>query len=688
MTTTFGIAELESSLAALHLTAPRSVVEPTDILTNPLDVCRSLLADILSGLVESSPEAAYKSIQWPNNIYNGDLAVVLPKLRPGCKAADLALDIAQKVRTLVSFLLPYASLSVTQFPQNHPLFPLPFLENVHLRILLEVDAFARLLFPFILKHGDSYGTDATRGLRSSLSPDEGRKKLVVEFSSPNITNELHGRHLRSTIIGAFIGNFYESMGWDVTRINYLGDWGKNIALLKVGWERFGDEAKYQANPIEHLLEVFEKINNLFQPEVAASRHARDEAAKHGQDEGQVQAEIENQGIYAERNTVFKKLENGDEEAIGFWKRVRDVNIENYTDFYSQLGISFNEYTGESQVSTETMVEVETLLKEGNICEESSGAWVVHMQHHGLRAGTAIIRGRDGATTYLLRDLAAMIERSRKYSFDKMIIVTANDHNTPHFTHLHHILVALGKKDLADKIQHLKFNETSNMEETLGKGYKPQAIISHIETAMTTELETNRQKSIIFGEPEKSSKALSIASLLAHELSTRTTSAHSFDTGDMTTFKLGTGPDLQYWYAKLRTVLKSRDAEVELSDADYESLVEDESASNLLRLLAQYPEVTRTTYNSSVPQPDDIVKYLAGVTEQLADCLNNDDDAEDGEQREAEAGNEAEAEEKTFGPGHLTLFEATRIVLENGLKLLGITPYATESYDRADTPIAD
>jgi len=524
------------------------------------------------------------------------------------------------------------------------------------------------------------------GLRNSSSPEEGHKKLVIEFSSPNITNELHGRYLRSTIIGAFVGSFYESMGWDVTRINYLGDWGKNIALLKVGWDRFGNEGDYQAKPIEHLLDIYEQINNLFQPEVTASRHARDEAAKNGQDEGQAQAEIENQGIYSERNLAFKKLEDGDEEVVAFWKRIRDVNIENYTDLYTQLGINFDEYTGESQVSTETMVEVENLLKENNICEESSGAWVVHMQHHGLKAGTAIIRNRDGASTYLLRDLTAMIERSRKYSFDKMIIVTANDHNALHFTHMHHILIALGLKDLADKIQHLKFNEISNMSETLGKGYKPQAITSHVETAMSAALDADEEKTAFFGEPSKCAKKLSIAALLAHELSTRTTSAHSFDLSAMTTFKFGTGPDLQYWHAKLCTVLRTYNADVQLSDEDYNFLVEDESAANLLRLLAQYPEVTRATYNSISPQPDDIVKYLAGVTEQLADCLSDDEADEDGEHEEGEA--EVDGEERTFCPGQLTLFEATHIVLNNGLKLLGITPYDTEDHERADTPIAD
>lgn len=477
------------------------------------------------------------------------------------------------------------------------------------------------------------------------------------------------------------------MGWEVTRLNYLGDWGKNIALLKVGWDRFADQETYKTNPIEHLLDVYDQITKLFKPEVAASRRARDEAPKGGPDEGQAQAEIENQGIYAERNTAFKKLEDGGEEAVAFWKQIRDVNIENYKDSYSQLGIEFDEYAGESQVSAETMAEVETLLKEKNICEESSGAWVVHMENHGLKAGTAVIRGRDGATTYLLRDLAAMIERARKYNFDKMIIVAANDHNSLHFTHLHHILIAMGMKDLAEKIHHLKFNENSSMADTLGTGYKPQAILSHVEKAMSTALEADPEKDATFGTTSKSTGKLSIASLLVHELSTRTTSAHSFDLSAMTAFKLGTGPDLQYWFTKLCAILKTRDRDAQLSDEDYTLLSEDDAASNLLRLLAQYPEVTRATYNSSSPQPDDIVKYLTGVTEQLSDCLNDDDeDEDDGGEGDGEV--EADTKEKTFSAGHLTLFEATRVVLENGLKLLSITPYVVYDLERADTPIAE
>jgi arginyl-tRNA synthetase len=519
------------------------------------------------------------------------------------------------------------------------------------------------------------------------------KKLVVEFSSPNITSKFQGKHLRSTILGAFVSNIHETSGWNVTRINYLGDWGKPIALLKVGWDRFGSEDAYQTDPVGHLLEVYHQIEELFQPEMVTSRQARDEAAKNGRDEGEAQSEIENRGIYAERNSESKKLEDGDEEAMQFWKRVRDANIENYKSFYLQLGINFDEYTGESQVKTESMVEVEQLLKEKNICKESAGACVVHMQDFGLKAGTAIIRDRTGATTYLLRDLAALIERSRKFKFDKMIVVAAND-NSIHFTHVLNILKALGMEELASKVQHFKFSKVSKMAEKLGKRYRPQAIIRHFEEALKSALEIDEQKATLFGGVVEGAKALGIDALLAHELSTRTSTAHSFDTNAMTAFKPGTGSDLQYWYVKLSDVLKGCTIDTQLSDEEYDTLTDDNPA-NLLRTLIQYPEVRNATYQSL--EPGGIVTYLANVTEQLAECFDGEDEDSEETVETIEAGeanadehvatDQGEKPEDMITPGRIALFAATRVVLENGMRLLGLVPYAKVDPERADTPVA-
>ncbi|KAF2645757.1 Nucleotidylyl transferase [Massarina eburnea CBS 473.64] len=666
-TTTYSLAELETVFAGLSVETPIPQYSDSDVLHNPLDLCRSYLADLLCKVAECKPATAYRSIQWPNNIFGGDLTVTLPKLRPGVKPNEFALDLMNK------------------FPNDHSLFLLPMLDGVHLRVFIVSETLSRLFLPYILDRKTTFGSHDTPSF------DGLRKKLVVEFSSPNIASEFQGKHLRSTIIGAFVSKMHEALGWEVTKLNYLGDWGKPIALLKVGWDKFGNEDAYQANPVGHLLDVYHQIEELFQPEMVASRQARDEAARNGQDEGEAQLEIENRGVYAERNAASKELEDGDEEALAFWKRVREANIENYKDFYAELGVEFDEYTGESQIKPETMAEVEQLLKEKEICKESAGAWVIHMQDYGLKAGTAIIRDRTGATTYLLRDLAAIIERSRKFEFDKMIIVAANDNNM-HFIHVHHILKAIGMEHLANKVQHLRFSEVSKMSEKLGKGYRPQAIISHCEEAIAAALQTDKEKAEMFGCPAESAKALGVSSLVTHELSTRTASTHSFDTCAMTSFKPGTGLDLQFWHAKLGEILAGHAVAKQLSDEDYEALADDNPA-NLLRILVQYPEVTHAAYQSL--EPAAIVTYLASVTEQLAECLSeNEEVIEDGvDPFEDGVGaeiipKEDTANDEAIAPGFIALYEATRVVLENGMHLLGLVPYANVGAERSDTPIAE
>lgn len=90
-------AGLTQLLEKLSISAPvADIVGPT-VLTNPLDLCRSTLAELLAGLVDCDIHTAYKSIQWPKNIFNGDLSVTVPKLCPGRKPAELSSQLVDKV---------------------------------------------------------------------------------------------------------------------------------------------------------------------------------------------------------------------------------------------------------------------------------------------------------------------------------------------------------------------------------------------------------------------------------------------------------------------------------------------------------------------------------------------------------------------------------------------------------------
>ena len=362
----------------------------------------------------------------------------------------------------------------------------------------------RLLLPYINDRKDSYGKDPSIGLRDHFSPDLGRKKLVIEFSSPNIVSELESKHLRSTILGACIANLYKNMGWDVVKINYLGDWGMQMGLLGVGWEKFGSEEQFRADPIHHMLSVYRKIDELFQPEVAARKIVLD----YGQDT----VAIETQGVFAERNAFCKRIEDGDKEALALCKRFRDVSIEYYTKLYARLNVSFDEYSGESQVSLETMDEVEEMLKSKGISEEIGGSWIVDLRKHGVKPGKVIIRNRNKNRSYQLRDLAAVLDRSRKYSFDKMIYVVADDHNQ-HFQHLVKILELLNMSDLAYKLQHVRFNKGSRV----GHGHMPGDIFNQCQNSMHESLKANPDKAALLGDSEDPVAALGISALLAQEL---------------------------------------------------------------------------------------------------------------------------------------------------------------------------
>ena len=468
----------------------------------------------------------------------------------------------------------------------------------------------------------------------------------MEFSSPNIGKEFDGTHLRSTIIGAYIASLYESMGWDVVRINFLGDWGKHIGLLAVGWFMFGSEELFDADPLRHLLDVYTKIDELFKPEQDAARKLRAE--------GQDNSEIETQGIFAEKDAFFKKMEDGDPDAIALWKRFRDVCITHYTDLYARLGISFDDYLGESEVSQETIAEVESTLREKGIYEDSDEAWIIDFKKHGSKGlGTCIARYRNGTTSYLLRDIAAVLERSRKYSFNKMVYVVSARQDS-HFQQLFKTLELMGYADLTNRLQHVSFGKVLMSSPKPGSGLLLGDILDHCQTAVHEFLKADQgiSKEMKDGD-SRLSDALGATALMTQDLSIRRLSTFNFDINKMATIDGHTGLSLQYWFAKLSSKLNGTAIDLgTLECADY-SIFGTEPYADVLRLLVQFPDIVKSSFKpleSSV-----ILTYLFRLIDLLPAVW--DEEAEDSHQNAAQ----------------LAFYESTRHVLENGMRILGLVP---------------
>jgi arginyl-tRNA synthetase len=187
------------------------------------------------------------------------------------------------------------------------------------------------------------------------------------------------------------------------------------------------------------------------------------------------------------------------------------------------------------------------------------------------------------------------------------------YHTIHFPRVFKILELAGMADLASKLQWVDFSGSSQISEQLGegKGYMLGDILEQCQAAIQNSLKENPEKSILLDDTDKEAlAAIGSTAILAQELSTRRAKKHVFDINQMTSFDEGTGPDLQYWYAKLCSILNLCHATLDLSDKDYAS-IEDEDQSNLLRYLIQYPDITHTAFKTLESRV--IMSYLSSVT---------------------------------------------------------------------------
>ncbi|RYP92941.1 hypothetical protein DL770_000991 [Monosporascus sp. CRB-9-2] len=653
---TLSIAGLEALLEELGLDTPIPDFPQSSPLKSPIDIYRAYLADTASAALQCDRNLTYEAVQSANIRDNSDLALVLPKLK---LKSDKPKELAKEC--LVKF-------------KPTPLLQLPLPDGVHLRFIFSTSTLPRLILPYIDDRKSGYGRNPSLALDDVSAPNPIPKKVVVEFSSPNLASEFTAAHLRSTILGAQIANLHESMGWDVVRLNYLGDWGKELGLLAVGWGRFGSEEAFQKDPMGHLLEVYEKISELFRPEKEASKRVRDE--------GQDTATIETRGIFAERDAFFKRMEEREPDAVDLWKRIRDVSVGYYSRAYARMNIEFDEFSGESQVRPESIEEVESILREKGVYEESGGSWIIDFSKHGPKSlGVSVLRGRTGSTSYLLRDIAAIFDRDKKYSFDKMIYVVTSEQDV-HFNKVFQAVRYMGRGDLAEKLEHVSFAKTQGLSPQLGKVHLLGDIIDQSISAAQDTLGSEQDIPIQFQNTEAVANVLGISTLIAQDALHKRANGYSFNTKSLCSFGGESGPSLQASYAKLSAKIKESDLDgVQLADIDLEHLQED-PWTEVIRLMAQYPDVTHAAYRTH--EPSVILAYLFRLTEELANCFDDDDGDDDNDGQGEGPGAPGELEEtrvKDPEPpeailAQAMLYKIARQVMDNGMSILGLTPVIT------------
>ena len=447
------------------------------------------------------------------------------------------------------------------------------------------------------------------------------KAVVIDFSSPNIAKPFHIGHIRTTVIGNALYKIYDSQGYNVVRVNHLGDYGTQFGKLIVAFKLWGSKEAVEANPIPELLKLYVKFH----------------------EEAEQKPEMED-----EARAWFTKLENGDEEAKALWQWFRDESLKEFARVYDLLDIEFDSYAGESFYSDKMDSVIET-LKDKKLLVQSQGTNVVDLEEYNMPP--ALITKNDGSTLYMTRDLAAAIYRKNTYDFDKCIYVVGSQQSL-HFQQLFKVLELMGYEWSKDLI-HVPFGMVALEEGTMSTR---KGRVVFLEDVLKQAAE--KTKEIVLSKNpnaknvEQIAKQVGVGAVVFQELSNSRIKDYTFSWSRTLSFEGETGPYVQYTHARCCAVLRKAEEEV-TTDINYD-LLSDGDGAEVLKVIGSFNKSILAAMRKN--EPHIITRFVLDLAQAFNKFYHDNPIlVEDAELRKA----------------RLALVAATRQTIENALALLGM-----------------
>lgn len=454
------------------------------------------------------------------------------------------------------------------------------------------------------------------------------KKVIVEYSAPNIAKPMHVGHLRSTIIGDALARVYRALGYDMVRWNYLGDWGTQFGKLIAAYRKWGNQEELDRDPIGAMLKLYVRFHDELKTDPTLEAVGQEE---------------------------FRKLEAGDADNRALWKSFRDYSLTEFNRMYAALGVAFDVYKGESDYES-ALPGIISQLQEKGLATESQGALVVDLESFGLPV--AMVRKSDGATLYLTRDIASLEDRIASHKPDKILYVVANQ-QALHFEQLFAVaqLLKLGPTQLS----HVKFgmvlgDDGKKLATREGKTVALQDVIDEI-VKRAFAIVRAKNDTLSDEQVAQIANTVGIGALKYNDLRQHPYSDIVFDWDAMLDLGGNSGPYLQYAYARLAGIVaKTEHSKFEIRNLEF--LVHP-SERALMRHLLDFGDAVAVcarlhTLNGLALYLYELAEKSNRFYEQVR--INEDDPSADGLARKG---------------ARLKLIAAVMDTLKQGLDLLGI-----------------
>lgn len=463
-------------------------------------------------------------------------------------------------------------------------------------------------------------------------PVQPARRVVIDYSAPNVAKEMHIGHLRTTVIGDALARLLAFLGHDVVRENHIGDWGRPFGIQ-----------------IEHLVELGALDGRPLEIEELDARY-KDATTKFGAD-----------ADFAERARArVVLLQRRDPDTIALWQQLVDVSAEYWNDLYRKLGVLLtdDDIVGESHYE-HLLPDVIARLAAAGLLEESDGAQVVFPPGFTNREGEPlplIVRSRAGAFTYGTSDLACVIDRVERVRADRLIYVLG----APQAQHLAMVFAVArmaGWLEPPREAVHVPFGNVLGPDRRILKSRSgaPARFVDVVDEAIERGVAAVADKNPDLPADERAAigHAVGVGALKYADLSADRVRDYVFDWDRMLSFDGDTAPYLQYAHTRICSLFRRAGVARGAVDPNTIHVVADAERMLAMRLLGYEAAVVETVDRFS---PHRLCTYLyelaSDFTTFYEHCpvLKADDDVR---------------------ASRLALADITARVLANGLGLLGI-----------------
>ncbi len=505
--------------------------------------------DILSqNIDELSKEEILENIEIPKDSVNGDVSFPCFKLAKVFRKspAIIANEISNKISSEMFDIKPIGA---------------------YINFYINRSIFAKNTVESILNLGSKYG-------ESNIGEN---KNIIVEYSSANISKELHVGHIRGIMIGLSLYKIYKVLGYNPVAINHLGDYGINFGKIITAFLHWGNKEDVEKRGVRALLDLYVKFGKESESNSQYLDEARD---------------------------WFKKLEEDkDEEALRLWKWFKDVSLKEYNKVYNRLNCHFDSFAGESFYS-DMMPKVREELAEKNLLVKDDGAEIVVLEDEDLP--NMVVTTSNGTSLYITRDIACAKYRKEHYKFDKCLYVVGTEQKL-HFMQLKSVLKKMGY-DWTDDIVHvanglIMLKDVGKVSSRDGNHFFLEDMLN---LAVEKTMELINRKNPELENKEFVAEQIGIGAIAFKELSTSTGKDYVFDWDSVLSFDGETGPYLQYTNVRCNSLLEKGEIGIEF---DFNKLTDDYSYE-LIRELSMYPDAIVTAQQKN--EPATISRYLINL----------------------------------------------------------------------------